>query len=551
VLAELRVENLGIIADLALVLGPGLTAITGETGAGKTLVVEALELLVGGRADAAMVRPGTAETRVEGRFVDAGAGEAEMVLARVVPIEGRSRAYLNGRLATASELGAMAAGLVDLHGQHAHQSLLSPVVQRAALDRFAGTVASDALASYRTARAEMRRLDEGLASLGGDARSRAREIDLLRFQVGEIDAADLSDPGEDVALEAEEALLADAAAHREALAAAYAAVSGGAVDAAGAAAAALAGRRPFESLAERLRTAQGELAELARELRLATEGVPEDPDRLETVRARRRLLRDLGRKYGETVDEMVAFAAAARERLADLEGYEERAAALEGRRVATEATSREAADALHTARTAAAGPLAEEVGGYLRGLALGSARVEVVVEPIEPSDDGADRITFLLAANAGEPARPLGKVASGGELSRAMLATRVALARAGPGLDRANTDWANIDGAVLVFDEVDAGLGGEAGIAIGRQLAALACEQQVVCVTHLAQVAAFADAQIVVEKTELGGRTLASAELVLDEARVAELSRMLAGVGESAHARRHAEELLESARGRA
>jgi len=566
-LAELRVESLGIIADLSVVLGPGLTAITGETGAGKTLVVEALELLVGGRADATMVRPGASVARVEGRFVDAGdandpggdGGDGEIVLGRVVPVDGRSRAYVNGRLATAGELAELGARLVDLQGQHAHQSLLAPAAQRAALDRFAG--ASDALAAYRTARAEARGLDEALRSLGGDERSRTREIDLLRFQVGEIAAADLSDPGEDVSLEAEEALLADAAAHREALATAHTAVSGGAVDGAGAAAAALAGRRPFEPLAERLRAVQGDLTDLARELRLAADGVPEDPARLEVVRDRHRLLRDLGRKYGETIADVLTFSATIGERLVSLEGYEEHAAELERQRGVAEATAREAAGALHRARAAAARPLAEAVGERLRGLAMPAARLEVHVESDEPGDDGADRVTFLFAANPGEPVRPLARVASGGELSRAMLATRVALARAGRGSDGAGRDGAGRDGAgaaeagldraVLVFDEVDAGLGGEAGIAIGRELAALAAGQQVLCVTHLAQVAAFADAQVVVEKREHGGRTIASAELVLDEARVAELSRMLAGVGESAHARRHAKELLASARGRA
>src|SRR5262245_34822556 len=243
-LTELHVGDLGIVADLDLLLGPGLTAITGETGAGKTLIVEALELLLGGRADAGLVRDGAPEARVEGRFVDEETGE-ETVVARVVPRDGRSRAYVDGRLATATELTDVGGRFVELHGQHAHQSLLEPPLQRAALDRFAGAVATDALAAYRAARAGIRAMDDQLAALGGDAKARAREIDLLRFQVDEIDAASIEDQDEDVILEAEEVLLADASAHRDALAHAYAVLEGPALDALGSAVADLANRAPF------------------------------------------------------------------------------------------------------------------------------------------------------------------------------------------------------------------------------------------------------------------------------------------------------------------
>lgn len=547
-LAELQVEHLGIIEELSVVLGQGLTVITGETGAGKTLVVEALELLVGGRADPALVRPGAEEARVAGRFVDGEAGDpdAELVLARVVPVDGRSRAYVNGQLVTATELAVRGAGLVDLHGQHTHQSLLAPAVQRAALDRFAGSEAAEALGACRAARVELRRIDEALAALGGDARSRAREVDLLRFQLSELDAADLADPAEDVALEAEEVLLADAEAHRSALSFARAGVEGPAVDAVGEAAAALAGRSPFAELEARLRAAQAELAELAHDLRLAHEHVADDPERLETVRARRRLLRELARKYGETIPEMLAFADETRRRLRELDGYEERAATLERDRAAAGAEWRSAAARLGELRRRAAEPFAASVEENLRALAMPDARFEIEMEPADPGEPGdagpaaevgTERVAFLFAANPGEPARPLSKVASGGELSRAMLAVRVALVRAAS---------AAFDGITLVFDEVDAGLGGEAGGAVGRQLAELAGEQQVLCVTHLAQVAACADAQVAVTKRSREGRTVAHAELVLGDARVGELSRMLAGVGESAHARRHARELLHA-----
>ncbi len=529
-LTELHVADLGIVSDLTLVVGPGLTAITGETGTGKTLLVEALELLVGGRADTTLVRDGASEARVEGRFVDQDTS-TEIVLARVVPLDGRSRAYVDGRLAAVGELAEVGARLVDLHGQHAHQSLLAQAMQRGALDRFVGPPAIDSLVEHRAGRAEIRHLDAELAALGGDDRSRARELDLLRFQIGEIEAAGLDDAGEDVALEAEEALLADALAHREALAASYGAVEGPALDTVGAAAAALAGRGPFVELAERLRAVQAELAEIARELRVARDTVEDDPQRLEQLRARRQLLRELTRKYGETLADVRAYAAEARQRLAELESYETRAAELQDEREAARTRAADAAATLSRARLAGAGALAEAVTPHLQELAMPAAAFQVVVEPAEPSDDGADRVTFLLSANPGEPPRPLSKVASGGELSRAMLAARVVLSEAPP---------------TLVFDEVDAGIGGEAGAAVGRLLADLARTHQVLVVTHLAQVAAFADAQVVVEKREQGKRTVASAETVAGEERVRELSRMLAGVGESAHARSHASELLEA-----
>jgi DNA repair protein RecN (Recombination protein N) len=530
-LIELHVADLGIVADLKLVLGPGLTAITGETGAGKTLLVEALELLVGGRADTTLIRDGVSEARVEGRFLDPVSDE-EVVLARILPIEGRSRAYVDGRLATVAELAEVGTRFVDLHGQHAHQSLLAPAVQRSALDHFAGPGATDPLAEYRAARAEQRRIDADLAALGGDERSRAREIDLLRFQIDEIDAAALDDESEDVTLEAEEALLADAIAHREALAAAYGAVESSALDAVGAAAAALSGRSPFAGLTERLRAAQAELAELARELRVARDSIEDDPERLEAIRARRYLLRELTRKYGETLADVRAYGVESARRLAELEGYEARAAELEAEHLAARQRAVSSASALTRARRAAAGGLADAITPHLRELAMPSAAFEVVVEPADPTDDGADRVTFLLSANPGEPSRPLARVASGGELSRAMLAARVVLSEAPP---------------TLVFDEIDAGIGGEAGAAVGRLLADLAGRHQVLVVTHLAQVAAFADAHVVVEKREQGKRTVASAQGVAGEERVRELSRMLAGVGESAHARSHAAELLEAA----
>jgi len=534
VLSELHVVDLGIVADLTLVLTPGLTAITGETGAGKTLLVEAVQLLAGGRADPGMVRDGVPEARVEGRFTDADGNE--VVLARVVPRDGRSRAYIDGRLATAAELASCGAALVDLHGQHAHQSLLDPAVQRSALDRYAGADALAALDEYRAARAEAREVQRALADLGGDERARARELDLLRFQAGELEHASLDDPDEDVVLTREEELLADATAHREALERAYEELEGPALDSLGAALTALDGRSPFVDLADRIKAVQAEVADVERELRLTNDTLTDDPARLEAVRARRQLLHELQRKYGDTVAEVIAFSVEVVTRIDELESHEARAAELEARAAAVDGQVVAAAARLSAARRRASEPLARAVEAHLHDLAMPHAHVEVEVEDAAPTDDGADDVVFLLAANPGEPFRPLARAASGGELSRAMLAVRVVLTAAPP---------------TLLFDEVDAGIGGAAGTAVGRLLGALGGRHQVLCVTHLAQVAAFADSQVVVEKAVVGRgadeRTVAQAAIVEGPDRVAELSRMLAGLGESATAREHAAELLATA----
>ena len=511
-LVELHARDLGVIADLTLAFGPGMTAVTGETGAGKTLVVEAIQLLVGERAEALLVRAGADEARVEGRFeVD---GE-EVVVARVVPRTGRSRAYLDGRLASAAELAELGRRLVDLHGQHAHQSLLSAKAQREALDRF-GPVHLTAL---RAATARLGRVEADLAALGGDERARAREADLLRYQLAELDAAAVDGPDEEERLEAEDDLLADAEAHREAAEAALAA---------------LAGRRPLAELEARMRALAAELGELAADLRHAAEAVVVDPERLEEVRRRRRLLSDLRRKYGERLSDVLDYQMQARTQLAALEQHGERAQALEAERAEVVAEVAEAAAGVAAARRAAAPRLAAAVAERLSTLAMAGARVEIAVDGPGP----ADEVTFLLAANAGSPPLPLAKVASGGELARTTLALRLAL---GPAGDAA--------AATVVFDEVDAGIGGQAALAVGRALAEVAAagDRQVLVVTHLPQVAAFADAQVAVSKEERDGVTVAAARSLSAEERVVELSRMLSGQPSSATARDHAEELLATA----
>jgi DNA repair protein RecN (Recombination protein N) len=533
-LLELGVRDLGVIDRVSIVLGPGMTALTGETGAGKTLLVEALELLVGGRADPLLVRPGADEAVVEGRFEHDG---EEMVLARTVRVSGRSRGWLDSRMAPASVLADTGAALVDLHGQHAHQSLLAQSAQRAALDAF-GEVD---LTPVEETRARLASIDESLAGLGGDGRARARELDLLAFQLEELDGAGLGDPHEDEALAREESTLADATDHRESAATALASLRGdgsgsasgvgaavGAVEALGAAVDAVAGRAPLADIETRLRSLEAELADAASELRQSHEKLEDDPERLAVVRERRQVLAGLRRKYGDTLTDVIAFAEAARSRRAELESHEDRVALLEADRERATADLAAAEAAVGAARRDAAPRLARAVQANLRELAMPRAHLHVEVGSTDPGDD----VTFMLGANPGEPTLPLAKVASGGELSRAMLATRLVLSEAPP---------------TLVFDEVDAGVGGEAALAVGRALAALAGHHQVLVVTHLPQVAAFADHQVTVSKRERGGRTVAEVASLDGPSRVVELSRMLSGRPESATGRDHAEELLTAA----
>ncbi len=537
-LDELRVRNLGVIDDVTLTFGPGMTVLTGETGAGKTLVVEALGLLLGRKADPSVVRAGEREALVEARFVGSVAaapdrlggapgpdGDSEIVLSRSIVSGGRSRARINGRMAPLEELATLGDTLVELHGQRLHRSLVHAAAQRRALDDYGGVDRTE----LDAARVDLDRLIAEARSLGGDAAQRAREEDLLRYQLAEIDGAGIEDPGEDTRLEEEEDRLAAASSHRHAAAAALRHLDGtdpsGAMDLLAAAAGELAGRPPLGRLEERVKAVMADLSDLAMELRGVVDTWEDDPERLEAVRRRRQLLHELQRKYGEDLSAVTAFAEELRGRLAALVDQEARSARLEGDIAVARARLESAQRAVAAARRNAAPALAAEIEATLRGLAMGSARFDVTVE----GGGAGDQVTFWLGANPGEPALPLAKAASGGELARTMLAVRLALtATAG----------------VLVFDEVDAGVGGEAATAVGAALATLGRRAQVLVVTHLAQVAAQADQQWTVRKTEGDGRTRSVVEQVVGEDRVVELSRMLSGSPDSRSAREHARELL-------
>jgi DNA repair protein RecN (Recombination protein N) len=531
VLTDLRVRDLGVIEDLSLTFGPGMTALTGETGAGKTLLVDALHLVLGGKASPTIVRAGAAEAIVEARFVVAdGDGEREIILSRSVPAEGRSRAWVDGRMSPVSALLDAAAELVEIHGQHEHQSLVTPAAQRSVLDAYAGTDLSEVM----RLRARQRELAAALAELGGDVQQRAREADVLRYQVDEIAAAGLTDPDEDASLHHEEIRLADAGALREAagqavdlLDPAGATDGEGVLEFLGRAESLLSDREPFDGYRQRIGAAAIELADVTRALRDVVDGWDGDPDRLAAVHERRRLLAELRRKYGEDLPAVMTLAQEAATRLEELENAEATAARLEAERSDCEVELAAAEEKVRSVRAEAAAHFGALVGERLAALALAGARVEVRVGP----DGTGDPVELALGANVGESVLPLAKAASGGELARAMLAIRL-VAMHGP--------------ATMVFDEVDAGVGGASALSLGRALAEVAWDRQVLVVTHLAQVASCADRQITVEKQQLGGRTVTTAATMAGEERVIELSRMLSGHPDSESARAHARELLES-----
>jgi DNA repair protein RecN (Recombination protein N) len=528
VLVELAVRNLGVIAEARIPFGAGLVALTGETGAGKTMVVEALHLLTGGKPDPSRVRTGCDEATVEGLFA---VGDTEWVLRRTVPAQGRSRAYVNGELATAATLADLGATLLELHGQHAQQALLAPRTQRAALDRFGGIDRRPFVEARRHVAECVAALDE----LGGDDRTRARELDLCRFQVDEIDAV-APELGEDQRLAAEEDLLAAAVEHQQAArrAAALLGDDGAAADLLAQAAAALGDTELFAAVRSRLVDAGAELADCTAELRRLVDVVEPDDERLAAVRERRHQLVQLRRKYGDTLEEVIAHRDEMARRAEELSAHDEvraqRLAELDDAR----AELARRAQALSRARHAAAPGLAAAVESHLGALALPGARMEVHVEDTAEHPGAGEAVEFRLAANSGVDPAPLSRVASGGELSRVMLALRLVLSEGPP---------------TMVFDEVDAGIGGEAAVAVGQALARLGQDRQVIVVTHLAQVAAFADAQVLVAKSQETDGAITQATAIDGESRVVELSRMLSGSPDSATARRHAEELLGAAGG--
>ncbi|MTV26818.1 DNA repair protein RecN [Nitriliruptoraceae bacterium ZYF776] len=557
VLEELAIRGLGVIEDATLTLSPGLTVVTGETGAGKTMVVTALELLLGARGDANLVRSG-AEVAVASAVVrpvpDAAHEWAdpdadELIVSREVRAGGRGRARIAGQLAPVGALAEVLGSHVEVHAQHEHVRLARPDVQRQLLDRSAGAPHARTLRDYRDAYAAWRELEGRRTRLVADARERARDLDRLRSEVQEIAAAEL-DPDLDASLDRDLEVLAHAEDLQRVTATAAGAVgSDGAGEAIGVAVDAVR-RLPvddprLDALRGRLEALAAEASELAIDLRSYGDEVDADPGRLAALQERKTTVQGLTRKYGAELEDVLAYERDARAQLAELEAEDADVEVLDTQVREAHAHAAALAEDVRRGRRHAAEALASTVDGHLADLAMPHARFSVRVEPLadgELAADGGDRVVFELAANPGEPARPLAQAASGGERSRVSLAVEVALA---------DVD----DAAVLVFDEVDAGIGGATAMAVGEKLARLATgaegrPRQVLCVTHLAQLAAFADVHHVVEKGLRDGRTVTTTRQVAEDQRVAELARMLGGEATAAAGLDHARELLAAARTR-
>ncbi|MBV9383820.1 MAG: DNA repair protein RecN [Streptosporangiaceae bacterium] len=563
-LEEVRITGLGVIDDAVLELSPGFTALTGETGAGKTMVVTGLGLLFGGRADPARVRPGAQRAVVEGRLrtdpdgrvarqVEEAGGEldddgATLVLSRSVSSEGRSRAHAGGRSVPVSLLTYLSDDLVAVHGQADQQQLLRPGRQREALDRYGGPELAVVLSDYHRAYTRHQQVSNELAELTAAARERSAEAEVLRFGLAEIEQAEPAE-GEDAALFAEEERLANADALHAAATTAHEALLGDPTATAveGADAVTLLGHarqaldavrqhdQVLEGLAARLSEAAYLVSDVAAELASYADSTDADPARLAAIQERRALLTRLINAYGSSGNDVAAvldWSKRASARLAELDSDDDRIAGLAAEEAQLAARVAELAGQLTELRRAAGEKFAADVTAELTALAMPHARLTVVVSELgEPGPHGADDIEIRLAAHPGAPALPLHKGASGGELSRVMLAIEVVFAGADPV-------------PTFVFDEVDAGVGGKAAVEIGRRLARLARLAQVIVVTHLPQVAAFADNHLVVAKSDDGSVT-SSGVIRLDHAgRVRELSRMLAGLEDSEFGQAHAAELL-------
>jgi DNA repair protein RecN (Recombination protein N) len=555
---EVRIQGLGVIDEAVLELSPGFNVVTGETGAGKTMVVTSLGLLFGGRADPQRVRPGAERATVEGRIVvdpggkvvervEEAGGELDdgsLIITRSVSAEGRSRAHLGGRSTPVSVLINLADDLVAVHGQADQQRLLQAGRQRAALDRYAGDELTKPLRAYTSAYQRHRQVGALLEELTTRSRDRAQEADMLRFGLEEIEKVDPK-PGEDAELATEEQRLGHADALRTAATTAHEALLGdptavvAAADAVGLLGTArnvLEGVRGHDPalalLADRLAEAGYLLADAGGELAAYAESVEADPARLAAVQERQAALTSLTRKYGTSIDEVLAWAARSAQRITELDGDDERIEELRAEHAELTERLGELAAELTSVRTRAAERFSKAVTEELTALAMPHARIVVSVnQTADFGAHGTDEVELRLASHPGAPPLPLHKGASGGELSRVMLAIEVVFAGADPV-------------PTFVFDEVDAGVGGKAAVEIGRRLARLARNAQVIVVTHLPQVAAFADQHLLVEKSD-DGTVTRSGVIALDrDGRVRELSRMLAGLEDSELGRAHAEELL-------
>jgi DNA repair protein RecN (Recombination protein N) len=559
-LRELRIENLLLIERAELRLGEGLNAITGETGAGKTVLAHSLDLLMGGKAKAQIVRPGAEEAWVEGVFdLPPGlleepelaeiaerlpSGAEEVVLGRRVSAGGRTSAFVAGRAATAADLKLLGGRLLAFFGQHEHRKLTIASAQLEILDGFAGPTHLRTRQEYREAHRECGRLAAELAELREAEGSRERDLDLYRYELSEIEEV-APDPEERAGIAAERERLRHAEALREAAAGAHAGLAGAEEDGGGAAAAlaqaesllqGAGGLDPaLDAIAERVAALALELADTGVELRDYAEGLEADPGALLAIEERLEAIDKLERKHGGSVESVLAHAERCRAEIARLEGAEVRGAEAEAALAAAEARRAELGERLSAGRAEAAGPLQERVAAELEGLAMAGATLEVVLEP-HPDGYGAggrETVELRVAPNPGIEPAPLRDAASGGELSRVMLALS--------GLGQAAA------AGTLVFDEIDAGIGGNTARVVGERLKALGAGRQVLCITHLPQVASLADVHFRLEKDVATDQAVATVERLAGEGVVEEIRRMLGGEDSDEAATQHARELLAAA----
>jgi len=556
-LVELHVTNFALIDRLDLTFGAGLNILTGETGAGKSIIIDALGLALGGRAGADLVRTGAAKATVEAvfdlahapdevrrRLADAGLdGEDEedtlLVTRELARAGGKSQCRINGRLMPVAILKEIAEGLVDVHGQHEHQSLLAADRHVDILDNWGG---KDALALRQSVAAlftEANALKREREQLRTDARERARMLDLYRFQQEELEGAKLR-PGEEEELAADRSRLANSEKLSAAAGDAYATLSGaergaGALDALNAALAAVEHAAALDEnlspLAETLGSAVSYAEDAARELRVYQESVEFNPERLEEIESRLDLIRTLKRKYGETLEEIIAYGEELTAKLDALENSEAREEELTAAIAKSEEKLNAAAARLTKARRKASENFAAGIARELADLGMAATQFEVSIEPQPTTSKGADRVEFLLSPNPGEPLRPLAKIASGGEMSRIMLAMKSVLARTGAI-------------PTMIFDEIDVGVGGRTAQTIGDKLEALAQGAQIMCITHLPQIASRAGTHFFIEKQVHEGRTTVSVAPLDSEGRIEEIARMLGGSRRSEAVVQHAREML-------
>jgi DNA repair protein RecN (Recombination protein N) len=522
-LLELVVKNLGVIEDASIVFGEGMTAITGETGAGKTLLVTALQLLSGGRSDSSLVGIFGEEATIEGRFI---CDEDEVILRRIIPKEGRSRAYLNGELSTVGLLQEFTAPIVEIHGQHGYSGLTQRDNQRNALDAFA-SIDTTQLENYRI---EENSLNAILDELGGADGNRGKELELYKFQAAEIDEAEIVDSSEDERLRAEELLLGDVAGNREAAMRVTQVLDSNSrfIDELTDLLREINGRDSLKELEEAVNELLDQASGAASNARGIVESIESDPEKLSQVQQRRSLLTGLRRKYGETLDQVLLYRSDLEQKIQSIEGSDERIKETERLLLKLQDEMAIEEQKIYQQRKKAAPKLSSKILTNLVGLSLPHASIEFSID-----GKSGENVELLISLNQGSDMQPLSKVASGGELSRTMLALRLVL---------------SVDPATAIFDEVDAGIGGEVALSVGKALKELSNDRQVLVVTHLAQVAAYANTHIGVTKSETNKRVDVKVATLDEAQRVREISRMLSGSPDSENAQKHAVELIAASR---